>query len=70
MSTLKDARQKAGCDTEELWFHQRDRELIEKMKNKQQLKLIHGGGQAGSSPPAAESQSSRLNEDPRRKRAA
>jgi hypothetical protein len=70
MSVLKDARQKAGCDTEEFWFHQRDRELIEKMKNKPQLRLIHGGGQSRSSPPAEESQSSSLREDSGRKKAA
>ncbi len=44
MSVLKDARQKAGCDTEELWFHQRERELIDKMKkNERRLKLVEGG---------------------------
>lgn len=44
MSVLKDARQKAGCDTEELWFHQRERELIAKMRhNERGLKLIQGG---------------------------
>lgn len=44
MSVLKDARQKAGYDTEEFWFHQRERELIAQMKQKERnLKLIQGG---------------------------
>ena len=43
MSVLKSARQKAGYDNEELWFHQRDRELIDKMKSKPHLQLIKGG---------------------------
>lgn len=44
MSVLKDARQKAGYDVEELWFHQKDRELIAKMRQRENgLKVIQGG---------------------------
>ncbi len=43
MSVLKSARMKTGYDSEELWFHQRDRELIDKMKSKPHLTLIQGG---------------------------
>jgi hypothetical protein len=68
MSVLKDARQKAGCDTEEFWFYQRDRELIEKMKSKN-LRVIQGG-QSGTSPKREESRAAPPGAEYDRKKAA
>jgi hypothetical protein len=65
MSALKVARQKAGCDNEELWFHQKDRELIAKMR-RSQLRLIKGGAED----PKEEPQSSQKDEEHDFKKAA
>jgi hypothetical protein len=67
MSVLKDARQKTGYDIEELWFHERERELIAKIKHREwHLKLVQGGrAQQGD-----ESRSSNEVEDPKWSKAA
>jgi hypothetical protein len=62
MNMLKRARQQAGCDQEELWFYEKDRELIEKMKaGRPRLRLIEGGRNAPAQP--EESEASHLSDE-------
>lgn len=44
-SSLKKGWSQAGYDLEEAYFFLKDRELIEKQKQRPKLELIQGGGQ-------------------------